>query len=58
MPGSQLYAVGFDMRMPYNVYGGLQDNGSHKGPSTKPAAGRFPSKRGARSAAATGSTTS
>jgi photosystem II stability/assembly factor-like uncharacterized protein len=31
----QLVAVGFDNDFPYNVYGGLQDNGSVKGPSTK-----------------------
>jgi photosystem II stability/assembly factor-like uncharacterized protein len=30
----QFVAVGFDMDYPYNVYGGLQDNGSVKGPST------------------------
>ena len=42
MPGSQLYAVGFDMQVPYNVYGGLQDNGSHKGPSTMPGGGTIP----------------
>lgn len=32
---AQLYAVGYDMARPYNVAGGLQDNGSHLGPSTK-----------------------
>ena len=32
---AQLYAVGYDMAYPYNVAGGLQDNGSHLGPSTK-----------------------
>ena len=31
----QLVAVGFDMDFPYNVYGGMQDNGSAKGPSTR-----------------------
>lgn len=31
----QLVAVGYDMDYPYNVYGGMQDNGSVKGPSTK-----------------------
>jgi len=31
----QLVAIGFDYDYPYNVYGGLQDNGSVKGPSTK-----------------------
>ena len=30
---SQFYAVGVDMRDPYYVYGGLQDNGSWGGPS-------------------------
>jgi photosystem II stability/assembly factor-like uncharacterized protein len=29
----QFYAVGVDMRKPYYVYGGLQDNGSWGGPS-------------------------
>lgn len=37
---AQLYAIGFDMDYPYNVYGGMQDFGSWKGPSTKK--GRFP----------------
>lgn len=35
LPLAQLYAVGVDMQVPYNVYGGLQDNGSKRGPSTK-----------------------
>lgn len=30
---SQFYAIGVDMRTPYNVYGGLQDNHSFVGPS-------------------------
>jgi photosystem II stability/assembly factor-like uncharacterized protein len=30
---SQWYRVSFDMKKPYNVYGGLQDNGSWSGPS-------------------------
>jgi photosystem II stability/assembly factor-like uncharacterized protein len=34
-PLAQFYAVGLDMEYPYNIYGGLQDNGSVKGPSTK-----------------------
>ncbi len=34
IPLAQFYAVGVDMAYPYNVYGGLQDNGSVKGPST------------------------
>jgi photosystem II stability/assembly factor-like uncharacterized protein len=35
IPLAQLYHVGFDMMVPYNVYGGLQDNGSVRGPSSK-----------------------
>jgi photosystem II stability/assembly factor-like uncharacterized protein len=35
LPLAQLYAIGVDMDYPYNVYGGTQDNGSWKGPSTK-----------------------
>ncbi|MCD6332920.1 MAG: hypothetical protein J7L89_06570 [Bacteroidales bacterium] len=31
----QLVAIGYDFNYPYNVYGGLQDNGSVMGPSTK-----------------------
>lgn len=37
---AQVYAVGVDMERPYNVYCGMQDFGSWKGPSTKK--GRFP----------------
>lgn len=33
LPVSQWYRVGYDMRKPYNIYGGLQDNGSWAGPS-------------------------
>lgn len=33
LPISQFYAIGADMRDPYYVYGGLQDNGSWGGPS-------------------------
>jgi photosystem II stability/assembly factor-like uncharacterized protein len=33
LPISQFYHVSFDMADPYNVYGGLQDNGSWMGPS-------------------------
>jgi len=36
---AQLYAVGYDMSRPYRVAGGLQDNGSHLGPSTKASGG-------------------
>ncbi len=35
LPLAQLYSIGVDMEYPYNVYGGTQDNGSWKGPSTK-----------------------
>ncbi len=35
LPVGQFVAVGYDFDYPYNVYGGLQDNGSIKGPSTK-----------------------
>ena len=34
LPLAQFYHVSYDMAYPYNVYGGLQDNGSWKGPST------------------------
>jgi photosystem II stability/assembly factor-like uncharacterized protein len=33
LPLSQFYHVGVDMDVPYNVYGGLQDNGSWRGPN-------------------------
>ena len=33
LPVSQFYHVTADMKNPYNVYGGLQDNGSWMGPS-------------------------
>lgn len=33
LPVSQFYHVTYDMERPYNVYGGLQDNGSWVGPS-------------------------
>ena len=34
LPLAQFYQVDVDMAYPYNVYGGLQDNGSVRGPST------------------------
>ncbi|MFY0685674.1 MAG: glycosyl hydrolase [Cyclobacteriaceae bacterium] len=34
IPVGQFYYVNVDMEEPYNVYGGLQDNGVWKGPST------------------------
>jgi photosystem II stability/assembly factor-like uncharacterized protein len=34
LPFGQYYHVAVDMDVPYNVYGGLQDNGSWRGPST------------------------
>ena len=33
MPAGQFYSVNVDMETPYNVYGGLQDNGTLKGSS-------------------------
>ena len=41
-PLAQFYAIGYDMEQPYNVYGGLQDNGSVKGPSTRRGGGPIP----------------
>ncbi len=35
LPLAQFYAVDYDMSVPYRVAGGLQDNGSAMGPSTK-----------------------
>ncbi len=36
LPVSQFYRVSHDLEWPYNVYGGLQDNGSWAGPSRSP----------------------
>ena len=36
LPVGQFYHVSYDMEMPYNVYGGLQDNGSWSAPSQHP----------------------
>ena len=40
LPLGQFYGICVDMHYPYNVYGGTQDFGTWKGPSTKK--GRFP----------------
>lgn len=34
LPLSQFYHISVDMETPYNIYGGLQDNGSWRGPSS------------------------
>ncbi len=34
LPLAQYYHVAVDMAQPYNIYGGLQDNGSWRGPNT------------------------
>jgi photosystem II stability/assembly factor-like uncharacterized protein len=39
LPLAQFYAIDYDLSHPYRVAGGLQDNGSLMGPSTKPGAG-------------------
>ncbi|MFN6038095.1 MAG: glycosyl hydrolase, partial [Bacteroidota bacterium] len=36
LPVGQFYHVGYDLKEPYNVYGGLQDNGSWMAPSAAP----------------------
>jgi photosystem II stability/assembly factor-like uncharacterized protein len=33
LPLAQFYHINYDMEIPYNVYGGMQDNGSWKGPA-------------------------
>jgi len=33
LPLAQFYHINYDMQKPYNVYGGMQDNGSWQGPS-------------------------
>ena len=38
LPVGQFYHVGLDNKKPYNIYGGLQDNGSWVGPSAAPGA--------------------
>ena len=39
LPVAQFYHIDYDMEVPYNVYGGLQDNGSWVGPSSVWASG-------------------
>ncbi|PYQ27943.1 MAG: hypothetical protein DMF56_17510 [Acidobacteria bacterium] len=34
LPVGQYYHINYDMEQPYNIYGGMQDNGSWKGPNT------------------------
>ena len=41
-PLAQFYAVGLDLARPYNVYGGTQDNGCWRGPSTMRGGGSIP----------------
>lgn len=36
LPVAQFYHVAYDMKEPYNLYGGLQDNGSWTAPSAAP----------------------
>ncbi|HNP17051.1 MAG TPA: hypothetical protein PKL31_01350 [Fulvivirga sp.] len=36
LPVSQFYHISIDDKEPYNIYGGLQDNGSWYGPSSSP----------------------
>ncbi|MCI0471223.1 MAG: hypothetical protein L0Y73_06155, partial [Candidatus Aminicenantes bacterium] len=33
LPLGQFYHISYDLELPYNVYGGLQDNGSWRGPA-------------------------
>ncbi|TAK14953.1 MAG: hypothetical protein EPO35_08825 [Acidobacteria bacterium] len=42
LPTAQCMGVSFDMAQPYNVYCGLQDNGSKMGPSTMKGGGNIP----------------
>ena len=57
---SEFYAVGVDMEDPYNIYGGLQDHDSWKGPSNgwagEISAGRLGDGRRAATACTTAST--
>ena len=42
LPTAQFYSIAYDNDHPYNVYGGLQDNGSKKGPSSRRGGGNIP----------------
>ena len=42
LAAAQCMGIGFDMAQPYNVYCGLQDNGSKKGPSSMKGGGTIP----------------
>jgi photosystem II stability/assembly factor-like uncharacterized protein len=42
LAAAQCMGIGFDMAQPYNVYCGLQDNGSKRGPSTMKGGGAIP----------------
>ncbi|HSK14002.1 MAG TPA: hypothetical protein VK907_12365 [Phnomibacter sp.] len=33
LPVGQFYHINYDMQVPYNIYGGMQDNGSWRGPA-------------------------
>jgi photosystem II stability/assembly factor-like uncharacterized protein len=33
LPLAQFYHINYDMEVPYNIYGGMQDNGSWRGPA-------------------------
>jgi photosystem II stability/assembly factor-like uncharacterized protein len=39
LPLAQYYHINVDMERPYNIYGGMQDNGSWRGPSRVPTRG-------------------
>lgn len=46
LPLAQYYHIAVDMDVPYNVYGGLQDNGSWRGPSAvREGSSRTPPRR-------------
>ncbi len=42
LPIAQMYHVATDTRIPYNVYGQMQDGGSMRGPSRNPGGGGIP----------------